>query len=344
MFHTQGVQMQIGGSDQYGNITAGIDAIKYISANHPDPAIRDVARAMGEPIGFTVPLLTTSSGQKFGKSAGNAVWLDPDLTSSFDLYGFFLQTSDADVTKYLKLFTFMPLPEIDGLLETHRSNPSRRWAQHKLAQEFVELVHGRQAACDAERQHSLLFQKSHSKGQDTTKPTIDVSAQGDTMRITEKPRSNVTLPQSLIAHGDIGKILFAAEVADTRSAAYRLVDSGGAYIGGPRTQREDSTPDGHVTWTKIQKWLPEDTGKFLIHDDLLFFRRAKRHIKIVKVVPDEEYVVSGSGYPGISQSWRRDVLKAMAVKDSITQSERDEIERLVKEAEKALEESQEARV
>jgi len=108
MYNHNGVQMQIGGSDQYGNITAGIDAIKYMSAAHSNPLVRDEAAARGAPFGFTVPLLTTSSGQKFGKSAGNAIWLDLEQTSSFELYKFFLGTSDADVGRYLKLFTFMP--------------------------------------------------------------------------------------------------------------------------------------------------------------------------------------------------------------------------------------------
>lgn len=81
--------MQIGGSDQFGNIVAGIEAVKYIARNHPDPDVRqkDDKTDLNTPYGFTVPLLTTASGAKFGKSAGNAIWLDPDMTSLFDLYG-----------------------------------------------------------------------------------------------------------------------------------------------------------------------------------------------------------------------------------------------------------------
>lgn len=90
MYSTKGVQVQIGGSDQFGNIVAGIDAIKYINKNHYDPLERqmpkDLDNILNAPMGFTVPLLTTSSGEKFGKTAGNAVWLDKDMTSTFDLY------------------------------------------------------------------------------------------------------------------------------------------------------------------------------------------------------------------------------------------------------------------
>lgn len=86
-FQLNGIQLQIGGSDQYGNIMAGIDAVNHIRKNHYDPDVRrDTAGPLKRPMGFTVPLLTTSSGEKFGKSAGNAVWLDKDMTSPFDLY------------------------------------------------------------------------------------------------------------------------------------------------------------------------------------------------------------------------------------------------------------------
>lgn len=84
--YQHGVQIQIGGSDQYGNILAGIDAVKYVAKTHHSPEVRDSIKDFAIPIGFTTPLLTTSSGDKFGKSAGNAIWLDSDMTSHFDLY------------------------------------------------------------------------------------------------------------------------------------------------------------------------------------------------------------------------------------------------------------------
>lgn len=91
MYGTKNIQLQIGGSDQYGNIIAGIDAIKYIAKHHYDPLIRqDEEDKMRVPMGFTTPLLTSSSGEKFGKTAGNAVWLDRDMTSIFDFYQVFL--------------------------------------------------------------------------------------------------------------------------------------------------------------------------------------------------------------------------------------------------------------
>lgn len=87
LYQEKQIQIQIGGSDQYGNITAGIDSINYIVKHHHDPKLRkEDAGLLDKPLGFTTPLLTTSSGEKFGKSAGNAIWLDKELTSTFDLY------------------------------------------------------------------------------------------------------------------------------------------------------------------------------------------------------------------------------------------------------------------
>jgi tyrosyl-tRNA synthetase len=86
MYDTKGIQVQIGGSDQFGNIVAGIDAVKYIKEHHPDPVTRRKVDGDGIPYGLTVPLLTTAAGEKFGKSTGNAIWLDKEMTSTFELY------------------------------------------------------------------------------------------------------------------------------------------------------------------------------------------------------------------------------------------------------------------
>ena len=194
MYHTKGVQIQIGGSDQFGNIIAGIDAIKYIAKNHPDPDVRQESEEEKlTPFGFTVPLLTTATGQKFGKSAGNAIWLDKEMTSSFDLYQFFLRTSDADVGRYLRLFTFLPLPEIETILAAHAELPSERKAQHLLAREFVELVHGEVDAAAAEQQHRSIFRQSpllvaaNNAAQSEDSPPAQINQ-------TNAPTVNVTLP------------------------------------------------------------------------------------------------------------------------------------------------------
>lgn len=321
MFHTKGIHMQIGGSDQYGNITAGIDAIKYIKTHHSNPITREEAAAVGEPWGFTTPLLTTASGQKFGKSAGNAIWLDIEEMSSYDLYGFFLRTSDADVSKYLKLFTFMPIEQIETLVNEHSGSPSQRKAQHKLANEFVELIHGPHEAKEAENQHRQLHV--------SRSPVPDADAQAGITTMNNRPKVNIKLPRHVIYQKSIGKILHAAGIAESASQGHRLVNVGGAYIGGPPHSKKEAMNDGFVSWSSIKNWLPEETKLYLIHNDLLLFRRAKHNIRIVQVVSDEDYAQSGEEYPGMDVQWRDGVLKALAVKRAAIVTERKNIERVL---------------
>lgn len=147
-YNAQDIQVQIGGADQFGNIVAGVDAIKYIAKNHPHPDINQPEGVTPQttPYGMTVPLLTTSTGAKFGKSAGNAIWLDSNMTEHFDLYAFFVKTSDDDIERFLKLFTFMPLEVIEKLMTNHRENTSKQLAQKALAYEVLYLVHGAENA------------------------------------------------------------------------------------------------------------------------------------------------------------------------------------------------------
>ncbi|EEB91161.1 hypothetical protein MPER_10524, partial [Moniliophthora perniciosa FA553] len=121
--------IQIGGSDQWGNILAGLELIGRLKHSETDG---------GSAFGITTPLLTTASGEKFGKSAGNAVWLDPQLTSVFDFYQYFLKVEDADVEKYLKLFTLLPLSEIREIVFSHKMAPEKRIAQRRLADEVTD--------------------------------------------------------------------------------------------------------------------------------------------------------------------------------------------------------------
>lgn len=345
MFHTKGIQMQIGGSDQFGNITAGIDAVKYIVTHHPDPIVRHEAAAVGEPFGFTVPLLTTASGQKFGKSAGNAIWLDIEQTSSFDLYKYFLATADADVEKYLKMFTFMPLKDIEALVEEHKKSPGFRIAQHKLAGEFVEIIHGAEESKVAETHHRLLFRTVRT-GEVLPAPSEDSDdqyGQGNRMNLTEKPQAHDYLPRHIMYQKNVGKILHAAGIATSATEGHRLVARGGAYIGTLKNKSVNAgnakSNDGHISWQKIQpKWAPEDMPKFFSFDDLLLFRKGKSTIRILQVVSDEDYAFSGDGYPGMSRGWRMDVLRAIQLKKSLTKAEQENIAKLLADDESFLKE------
>jgi tyrosyl-tRNA synthetase len=304
MYNTKGIQMQIGGSDQYGNITAGIDAVKYISAHHPDPDVRagkDVPSAT--PYGFTVPLLTTSSGVKFGKSAGNAIWLDKDQTSSFDLYGFFVRQSDEDVSRYLKLFTFMPIPEIETLMEEHMKAPSQRLAQHKLAREFLELVHGPEEAKAAEVQHRIMYQKyvprvEHKLVREGPQTAEQLRrSRPPPVTLNNAPAANIKLPRSLIENRSIGRIIYAAGLAASASEGHRFAAAGSVYIGA-RPGRREAMNDAAVAFTPITVWTVEETKQFLIDGNLLILRKGKHNVRIVEIVEDDVWAELGTKYPG----------------------------------------------
>lgn len=125
LYQKENCKIQLGGSDQWGNITAGTELIRR--------------RLQQEAYGITTPLLTTSSGKKFGKSEGNAIWLSDAKTSVFDFYQFFMRTEDSDVVKLLKYFTFLPLEKIDEVEQEHVKKPESRLAQAILAAEVTKV-------------------------------------------------------------------------------------------------------------------------------------------------------------------------------------------------------------
>lgn len=144
LFEDEGVTLQIGGADQWGNLTDGIDLIRH-------------KYSKAEVFGLTIPLLLKADGTKFGKSAGGAVWLNPKMTSPYDFYQFWINTDDRDVVKYLKYFTFLSREEIENLAKETEERPNLRLAQKALAYEVTEFVHGREEAERAQKISSLLF-------------------------------------------------------------------------------------------------------------------------------------------------------------------------------------------
>lgn len=143
LYETRGCRLQGGGSDQWGNITAGVDLTRRMHG--------------AQVFGMTWPLLTTSDGQKFGKSAGNAVWLDPALTSPYRYYQYWMNATDDDAVKFLKLFTFMDLEEIETVAAEHHQNPSQRVAQTVLARAATRIIHGDDGVVAAEQATAVLF-------------------------------------------------------------------------------------------------------------------------------------------------------------------------------------------
>ncbi|KAI0149683.1 hypothetical protein F4776DRAFT_173786 [Hypoxylon sp. NC0597] len=295
MFEKLGVRMQIGGSDQYGNIVSGIESIKYIRDSERHVMSKMPDDLFHTPVGFTVPLLTDSSGAKFGKSSGNAVWLDQFMTSTFDLYGYFMRRPDADVEKLLKLFTFLPLEEINKIMEEHNQDPSKRHAQHALAYEVVALIHGPEEAKNTQDRHRGLF----SKG-DTVVSSFPED-RPPTANMASAFQVDIKLPESLILGKSISRILYAAGLADSTSDATRLTQHQGAYIAGAPGQPaavNKGISYGDLTFTPIKTWFPADTKNFLIDGKLLILRRGKHFIRIIEMISDKEWEESGMMYPG----------------------------------------------
>ena len=145
LYRDHDVQLQIGGSDKWGNITAGIDLIHKKEGQD------------AKVFGLTIPLMLKADGTKFGKTAGGAVWLDPKKTSPYEFYQFWLNQDDRDVVKYLKYFTFLSHDEIDALAEKVQTQPEKREAQRALAREVTTFVHGEEAMHEAEKISEILF-------------------------------------------------------------------------------------------------------------------------------------------------------------------------------------------
>jgi tyrosyl-tRNA synthetase len=206
--------LQMGGSDQWGNITAGIDFIR---------------RQRGTKAhGLVSPLLTTASGTKFGKTEAGAVWLDPSLTSPFRFYQFWLNADDSDVGKYLRFFTFLDRPTIEQLEETTRTAPESREAQRALAREVTRMVHGEEQVARAERASGVLF------GEDiSTLPAEDVLAVFD-----DVPSSTVTA-DTLAGEGvPVVELLASSGLTASKGEATRLIRGGGVYVNNRRVTDE----------------------------------------------------------------------------------------------------------
>ncbi|KAI8623215.1 tRNA synthetase class I [Xylariaceae sp. FL1651] len=314
----KGVCMQIGGSDQYGNIVAGIDAVKYLRDSEPNPHVKLPDDLLHTPVGFTVPLLTDSSGAKFGKSAGNAMWLDPFMTNTFDLYGYFMRRPDADVEKLLKLFTFLPLEQINKIMEQHNQDPPQRLAQHTLALEVLALVHGLPEAEATQARHKQMF----SKGK-TLSLRIDATSTGEqdsfpsrvdpaSSNLALNFRPDIQLPESLIMGQSISRILYAAGLAASASDAHRLAAHQGAYVGGaPGRSPSDNEEmrEGEITFQSVKNWFPGDTKNFLIDGKILILRRGKHFVRIIEMISDEEWKASGKSYPGEAGKGRLRLLR-----------------------------------
>ncbi len=233
--------LQMGGSDQWGNITAGIDLIRKVRG----------ARAYG----IVFPLLTTASGAKFGKTEEGTVWLDPEMTSPYRFYQFWMNADDRDVPKYLRLFTLLSREEIEALEEELKERPEKRLAQRRLAEEVTRMVHGEEGLKRAKRASEVLF---------------GGSLEGITARELEEIMGHV--PSRQISRDELSRftvldLALKAGLISSRGEGKRLISSGGLYL----NNRKVDSPARRIGEAD------------LIEGRLLVLRKGKKNYLLVKV-------------------------------------------------------------
>ena len=213
LFRRYNCTLQIGGSDQWGNITAGLDLIRRVEG--------------GSAHALTVPLLTKADGTKFGKTAGGSVWLDPEMTSPYAFFQYWLNSDDKDVVNFLKVFSFKTRAEIEALEKSHNENPGAREAHRELARELTSLVHSPEIAQRVEDAARALF------GQGDLAELDEATLAG---ALSELPRTQVKASEEIPTWVDL---LVATGVVDSKSAARRIVKEGGAYLNNEKVGSED---------------------------------------------------------------------------------------------------------
>ena len=216
LYRRNNCTLQLGGSDQWGNIVAGLDLIRRVE--------------QGSGHALTVPLLTKADGTKFGKTAGGSVWLDPAMTSPYAFFQYWLNTDDKDVINFLKVFSFKSHEEITALENAHKENPGLREAHRALARELTALVHSQATTDRVEAAAKALF------GQGDLTELDEETLAG---ALAELPRTTVLKNDAIPTWVDL---LAATGVVDSKSAARRIVKEGGAYLNNEKISGEDFAP------------------------------------------------------------------------------------------------------
>ncbi|ASK64404.1 tyrosine--tRNA ligase [Virgibacillus phasianinus] len=236
LYEQENCTLQIGGSDQWGNITAGMELIRR-SREDMDEDVN--------VFGLTVPLITKADGTKFGKTAGGAIWLDPEKTTPYEFYQFWFNTDDRDVIKFIQYFTFLNQDEVDGLAKSVAEKPEERLAQKRLAEEVTKVVHGQVAVEQAQKISASLFS-------------------GDVKSLTgqEIEQGFKDVPTHHMAKADIGLIdlLVETKISSSKRQAREDISNGAIYVNGERNQ------DLHFTLT----------SKDRIEDTFTIIRRGKK--------------------------------------------------------------------
>lgn len=234
-------ELQIGGSDQWGNITAGIDLCR---------------KKLGAQVfGLTLPLITNADGSKFGKTVAGAVWLDPKKTSVYRFYQFWIRTDDRDVIRYLKYFTLLGREEIEALEKKHAENPGAREAHQALAKVMTDLVHGPTATAEAERASEILFGGGLEGISETTFNDIVGEIPSKEIEKSKLEGTGLPLVEALVHSG----------LCPSKGQARKDIEGGGAYANNARE-------------TNFQRAI---TTKDLLFGKYLLLRKGKRNYVVL---------------------------------------------------------------
>ncbi len=216
LFDNYNCKLQMGGSDQWGNITAGMDLVRKLRSK--------------TVYGLTSPLVVTAGGQKFGKTEAGTVWLKPEWTSPYELFQYFVRAHDDDAVDWLKVFTFLPLDEIAKLEQAMKARPEEREAQRRLAWEITALVHGRDEADKAARASEMLFGEEIKDLSDRDLETIFADVPGAQVE-RSRLEQGVLIPDLLVETG----------LVKSKREARNLVQQGGVYLNNVRVDSERKT-------------------------------------------------------------------------------------------------------
>jgi tyrosyl-tRNA synthetase len=242
LYKNKGCKLQMGGSDQWGNITTGTEIIRR--------------KAGGEAFAFTCPLLTKSDGGKFGKSEGGNVWLDPQRTTPYQFYQFWVNAADADAEKWIRIFTFLLQDEIEGLITEHRQDPAKRVLQKRLAQEVTVFVHGEEEYQKAIETTQKLFAQQNASA--NTLSAEDLESMEGIIKV-QYPAAN------LQAGANVVNLVTETGIFPSKGEARKMIQNGGVSI-----NREK------VTDAQLQV-----DSSHLLHNKYILLQKGKKHYYLI---------------------------------------------------------------
>ena len=242
LYKNKNCKLQMGGSDQWGNITTGTELVRR--------------KAGGEAFAFTCPLITKADGGKFGKTESGNVWLDPEKTTPYQFYQFWLNASDADAEKWIRIFTFLDKFEISQLIETHQKDEAKRLLQKKLAEELTIFVHGKEAYLKAIDTTEKLFSRQNSPAEDLSLEELE-SMDG----IVHVDFSK----EKLSAGIDAISFLTETNIFPSRGEARKMIQNGGVSV-----NRHKITMDQQIS------------SQQLLHEKYLLVQKGKKNYYLVK--------------------------------------------------------------